>query len=396
MQNFLKRSWAEIDLDAVKSNYEYIKKKAGSRNIFAVVKADAYGHGAEMLVNIYEQLGCNGYAVSNVQEALNIRKIVKEKPILILGYTPKECCLTLCENNISQAVFSENYANELKSVLEKENKRLSVHIKVDTGMCRLGFNCRNENQIEDCAKAISTALKDECFIKDGIFTHYSVADSKNNIDVDFTRAQSERFSQIVKKLPFKFKYIHSCNSAGTFSLDSNVGNTVRPGIVLYGLLPDRALSNNSLIPVLSLKSTIGMVKEIEKGCEISYGRTFKAENKITLATVPIGYADGYARKLSNCGRVIVNGKYANIVGRVCMDQLMIDVTDIENVTSGSIVTLIGTDGGLTITADEIAEKTDTISYEVLCGISQRIPRIYIKDGNVTDAKKYILSEETND
>lgn len=394
---FIKRSWVEIDLNKLEYNFKSIKKAAANRKIFAVVKADAYGHGAEMLVKSFETFGVDGYCVSNINEALTVRKFAAEKPILILGYTPTSNLKLLTKNKISQAIISYEYAKELSEKAVELGVELLCHIKIDTGMGRLGLNCRTDFDKFECLNQIKKISGLKGISLEGIFTHYSSADSLNSDDKNFTEQQFSAFEYIVNNCNIDFKYIHCCNSAGIGLQQNNRGNVVRPGIILYGLLPSYNLKTSlNLRPVLSLKTVIAMVKNIEAGTELSYGRTYKAKEKMKIATVPIGYADGYPRFLSNKGKVLINGKFANIIGRVCMDQMMIDITDIDNVNVGDTVTLIGSDGNNIITADDIAKVGNTINYEILCGISQRITRVYLKDKKPIKYMNYVLSEDEND
>lgn len=390
---FIKRAWAEVDIDKIKYNFDNIKKAAQGREIFAVIKADAYGHGAEVFVQTYEKLGVGGYCVSNVYEALAVRKTAKDTPILILGYTPVENIEILCDNNISQAIINETYAKELSQKLEELNKTLSCHIKIDTGMSRVGLNCQTPKNVVESINKIKEIADFKGINIEGIFTHFSSADGTKAQDKQFTEQQYELFKSVYNNCGIPFKYIHCCNSAGTVVLKENCGNTVRPGIILYGLTPAPDLEIPiDLSPVLSLKSTVGMIKNSEIGNQFSYGRTYKAENPLKVATIPIGYADGYPRYLSNKGKVLINGQFANIIGRVCMDQILVDVTDIKNVNVGDTVTLIGKDGQNEITADDIAKIGNTINYEIVCGISQRIPRIYIENGKSVKYMNYSLAE----
>lgn len=384
--DFLKRAWAEINLDNAKENYKTIKMSAKDRRIMPVIKADAYGHGANFLAKLYEQCGTEIFAVSNINEAIKLRKAGITKDILILGYTPKEYIETLLEYSITQTVYSLDYAKELSKIVSKTNVFIKTHLKLDTGMNRLGFN--PEQDYSDILKAL--ALPGIYF--EGIFTHYAVADSEDSSDKDFSLEQLNRFNNAVAKLSsdgHSFKYIHCCNSAATLLHPFDEGNLVRPGIILYGIAPADDLSlKYELSPVMSIKTVVSAIKTIHKGETVSYGRTFTANKDMRIATLPIGYGDGYPRKMSNCGKVLINGKFADIVGRVCMDQMMIDITDIPKVSVGTEVTVIGQSGDNSITFAEIADMVDTIPYELVCNISVRVPRVYKKDGKII-AFKYL-------
>ncbi len=368
---FLHRTWAEISKSAIIHNFKEIKSQAGDAKIMAVVKADAYGHSAEIAAPLLEKCGVDGFAVSNIEEALSLRNTGIKKPILILGYTPVNFVKTLAENNISQCVYSLEYAQRLSDYAEAADVKLNIHLKLDTGMSRLGFDLRKDiSGIKDAV----WAAKLPCFNVEGIFTHFAAADSDTAENTAFTEGQFERFMAGVEALRREGiipKIIHCDNSAalcrGKHTLDA-----VRPGIILYGLSPDRAFNTNlKLLPAMSVKSVVSLVKTIRKGECVSYGMTYKAEKDMKIATVAAGYADGYPRKLSNKGEVLINGKRAKIIGRICMDQFMIDVSDIENVAMGDEVTLFGS--GLSV--DEIAEGSDTINYEIVCGIAPRVPRV---------------------
>lgn len=384
--DFLKRAWAEINLDNAKANYKTIKLSAKDRRIMPVIKADAYGHGANFLAKLYQECGTEIFAVSNINEAIKLRKAGITKDILILGYTPKEYIETLLKYSITQTVYSLDYAKELSKIASKTNVLVKAHLKLDTGMNRLGFN--PEQDYSDILKAL--ALPGIYF--EGIFTHYAVADSEDSSDKDFSLEQLDRFNNAVAKLSsdgYSFKYIHCCNSAATLLHPFDEGNLVRPGIILYGIAPADDLSlKYELSPVMSIKTVVSAIKTIHKGETVSYGRTFTANKDMKIATLPIGYGDGYPRKMSNCGKVLINGRFADIVGRVCMDQMMIDITDIPKVSVGTEVTVIGQSGDNSITFAEIADMVDTIPYELVCNISVRVPRVYKKDGKII-AFKYL-------
>ena len=384
--DFLKRSWLEIDLDLALYNWNQIERIADGRCIMPVVKADAYGHGANILAKLYENNGADGFAVSNINEAIKLRKFGIKKDILVLGYTPVKYIQQIYAFNITQAVYCTEYAEQLSKAALSNSFIIKSHIKLDTGMCRIGFNCRSNDMsgIEEVKKCLSLpSLKFE-----GVFTHFSSADSFEEDDVRFTDRQYELFYNAVKALTdngYNFKYIHCCNSAASALRHSDCGNLIRPGIILYGLPPASGLNiGYTPKPVMSIKSSVSMVKNISAGDSVNYGRTFTATEKTRVATVPIGYADGYPRMLSNKGKVIINGKYAPIVGRICMDQMTVDISNIDNVDIGTTVTVVGSDGDLNITFDDIADICGTISYEIMCNVSIRMPRVYIKDNKTTD------------
>lgn len=373
MLNYLRRTWAEIDISALIHNFRLIKELSGGSDIMAVVKANAYGHSVCDIAPVLEREGADSFAVSNIEEALQLRSIGITKPVLILGYTPTEMVKELSENNISQCVYSSEYAKELSEKASLSNVKIKIHIKLDTGMSRLGFDCR-DTSLKGIDEAILSA-KYKSFILEGIFTHFAVADRSKDSEDGFTDKQYSLFKNAIehfKKAGLSPKLCHCCNSAALI-LDGNKHMDIcRPGIILYGLSPSDAPElKKDFKPVMTLKSVVSMVKTISAGDTVSYGRTFKTEKEIKIATVSAGYADGYPRVLSNKAKVIINGKEAPILGRVCMDQLSVDVTDIEDVKMGDEVILFGKE----LPVDVLADLCNTINYEIVCGISPRVPRV---------------------
>ena len=367
------RVYAAINSEALKHNIREIKRRVGEKIlIMPVIKADAYGHGALKAAEVLEEYA-NFYAVATVDEAVLLRQGGIRKPILIFGYTSPEEYRTAVENDISVTVFTYGAAKELNLTALKKGKTARLHIAVDTGMRRIGFECTEYGADE--VKKISCL--EHIFIE-GMYTHFAASDEK---DMSFTDFQTERFSSfnsMLQERGVKVPLLHAANSAAILDYPKAWFDMVRPGIILYGFYPsDDVKKTFTLMPVMELKSHVAYVKDIKKGDTVGYGRTFKADRDMRIATVPVGYADGYPRLLSNRGRVIINGRYASIVGRVCMDQFMVDVTEIKGVSEGDTVTLIGRDGEAEVTADEIAVQSQTISYEIVCGISKRVPRIYI-------------------
>lgn len=375
MKEYLKRAWAEISLSGLQSNISLIKKLAGaSTNIMAVVKADAYGHGEGEICHCLEKSGVKYFAVSNLDEALQVRGFCPSGEILILGYTPPEYAEQLAENNIIQGVISREYALELV----KNHKNVRCHIKIDTGMGRIGLKYDTP---QECAEEIKNIISIDGLSVEGIYTHFAVADSDEANNIKYTDNQ-EKFIldtyDILESQNIHLEHVHFMNSAALCYRTNPRSTLARAGIIMYGLCPNYPLAiPNGFKPVMSLKAVVSHVKTVKKGDCISYGRTFVADHEMKIATVTIGYADGYSRLLSSKADVLLNGKRCRITGRICMDQLMIDVTD-NNAKEGDIVTLIGTDGNETITADELASLYNTIGYEVVCGISKRVPRVYIE------------------
>ena len=370
--SYYRRTWAEIDLNALIHNFNTIKDITKTP-LMAVVKANAYGHSVGDIAPVLEQNGAEYFAVSNIDEALQLRDIGIKKPILILGYTPAEYAKVLSDNNISQCVYSAEYADTLSQNAVNDKVTVNIHIKLDTGMSRLGFNVR-EDSLSEIDDAIKSASLDN-LIFEGIFTHFAVSDRSNRNEDGFTDAQYNRFINSVEQFKqngLNPKIVHCSNSAAIIRDSDKHLDICRPGIILYGLSPsDAPQLKCNLIPVMTLKSVVSMVKEINEGDTVSYGRTFKADKKIKLATIAAGYADGYPRVLSNKGYVLINGKKAPIAGRVCMDQMCVDVSDIENVKMGDEVILFGKD----LSVDILAKMANTINYEIVCGISPRVPRI---------------------
>ena len=386
--DFVKRTWAEISLDAVAHNFNEIKNKVGkSSKICCVIKADGYGHGAVELAHIYEELGADFFAVSNIDEGIEIRNSGCRLPIVILGYTPVADAKRLSEYNISQAVFSLEYANDLSKECVKRNCTCKIHIKVDTGMSRIGFMCQQFPRDDYSIKEICEACKLPNLELEGLFTHFCVSDEADE-GREFTQKQYANFINIRNALEengLQIEYCHCSNSGAIEDYPDTYCDMVRAGIILYGLAPSPKLSDKlDLIPAMTLKTAVAYVKELKKGADISYGRTFTAPCDMKIATVPIGYADGYIRSNAKDGYMLINGKKAKIVGRICMDQTMLDVTDIEDVKTGDEVIVFGAGKNGEPTADSVAKNTDTINYEVVCLVGKRVPRVYYKNGVITD------------
>lgn len=364
-----KRCWKEIDIAALCRNYEIIKEKTGAR-ITAVVKADGYGHGAVKVASALMSIGADSFAVSNLKEALELREAGIKGEIIILGYTPEIYAKTLAENDLIQAVYSFDFAKNLSTEAEKAEVKVKVHLKLDTGMCRIGFDFRNSSFCG--AEEVKAAYKLGGLSPLGVFTHFSSADGDDAEDIAFTKEQYDRFHSAVATLEsegYTFKEKHCCNSAATLLGLSGKGETVRAGIILYGLAPSSVVPlPDGMKPVMSLYSVVSMVKTVEADSPVSYGRTYTTEKPCRIATVSAGYGDGVPRLLSNRGSVIINGKRAKIIGNVCMDQFCVDVTEIDDVKIGDKVTIIG-DG---ISASEVASFAETINYEIICQITERV------------------------
>lgn len=377
-QHFLKRVRAEINLEAAENNFNAVKKllDPSKTKPACVIKADAYGHGDKELLKLYERMGADFFCVSNITEALRLRSNGCKGDVLILSWSDPEISDILSENNIISAIVSLENARE---VSQRASKPVRVHIKLDTGMNRVGISAADA---EKCAAEIAEIAKMPNIAVEGVFTHFASADDRSEESVRFTEMQKKLFfaaADMAEQFGVKLMHKHCLNSAGAIFHYDDRSTLARFGIVLYGLKPDYSLEMPvKLQPVMELKSVISHIKTIHKGDTVSYGRTYTADCDRVIATVPCGYADGYPRLLSGRNEVLLHGKRAKGVGRVCMDQMMIDVTDIPNAAVGDEVVLFGRDGDDAITADDLAEKCGMIGYEIVCGISGRVPRVYKK------------------
>lgn len=381
------RVLALIDLDALEYNIKSIRKKTPEgTGIIGVIKADAYGHGSVEVAQVLLENGADWFAVAVVDEGLNLRKHGINAPILLLGYTPELRFEDVINNGFIQTMYSYEMAEKLSKTAVRLGKTAVVHIKIDTGMGRIGYRVNDE-----AADEIVRISKLPGIEVNGMFTHFAASDEA---DKAYTNMQFERFMKMDKMLKDRGLNIpirHAANSAAIMDIDSMMLNMVRPGIILYGAYPsDEVVKENlDLRPVMSIKTHVSFVKEVEKGDCISYGRTYTAPGKRKIATIPVGYADGFIRAYAKEGKVLIKGKFAPIVGRICMDQFMVDVTDIDDVKINDEVVLMGTQGENSITADDIAKALNTINYEVFCTLSKRVPRQYIRNGKVTETVKYV-------
>lgn len=396
MDSLMKRTWAEIDLDALENNYRTIQKavRPGCK-IMSVVKADAYGHGAAYVAPFLQELGSDWFAVSNLEEAIHLRKHGIVRPILILGYTPPDCAALLDKYQITQTVYSEKYARLLGACAVRENVMVQVHIKLDTGMSRIGFMYQNAARDAKSLDEVARACHIKGLRAEGIFTHFAVSDEKKE-GREYTLRQYDCFMDGIDKLNKKgitFSLRHCCNSGAIMDYPQMNLDMVRPGIILYGLWPSGKLSGQlPLRPVMQMKSTISQVKNIEPDTTVSYGRTYAAPAEVRIATVPIGYADGYQRVFAGHASMLVCGNRAPVIGRVCMDQLMLNVTGIHDVEEGATVTVFGRDGQSEITVDELCAINQTINYEMVCLITKRVPRIYYHKGIKTGILDYVCPD----
>lgn len=386
MFRHLRPVWAEIDLDNLAFNLKGIKALAKSKEIIGIVKADAYGHGAVDIVPTLLENGVTRLAVAVISEAVELRRAGIEAPIMILGYTPLSLAKELLAYDIAPTVFSYDYAKELSKLATENHKVIKIHIALDTGMGRIGF-LPNEDSVEEVSK-ISKLHNLEI---EGLFSHFSTSDE---MDKEYSKSQFKKYKWFVEKLNennVNIKIKHLANSAAIMELPDTHFDGVRPGIILYGYYPSEEVVKEvlSLKPVMSLKTNIVHVKKVKKGEYISYGRTFRCERDSVIATIPVGYADGYTRLMKDKAKVIINDKFVPVVGRICMDQCMIDITDIEGVQVGDEVILLGQSKNCKFNADNIAEIIGTINYEIVCMISKRVPRVYVKGGEVVKVRNYI-------
>lgn len=381
-----RRIRAVIDLNAVQYNMDNMKSclKPGT-GIIAVVKSDGYGHGAVPIAQDMEKLEyLTGFAVATFEEAMILRECGIRKPVIILGYTFPECYERMGAEDIRPAVFREDMLPELSSAAAKCGKNIKIHIKVDTGMSRIGVQ-PDESGLEFVRKCMNT----EGIEIEGIFTHFARADEA---DLVYAKAQLQQFERFLKRaeeeLGLQVPICHCSNSAGIIELPEANMNAVRAGISMYGLWPSDEVKRDiiSLKPVLSLSSHIIFIKELEAGRQISYGGTFVTSGKTRVATIPVGYGDGYPRSLSGKGFVLIHGKKAPILGRVCMDQMMVDVTDIPEAKENDCVTLIGKDGTEEISMEYLGEISGRFNYELACCLNRRVPRVYMKDGKAVAVK----------
>ena len=390
--DYLKRTWAEISLDNLNHNYHALREKLPSECRFlGVVKADAYGHGAVPVSRHLKELGAEFLAVSNFEEATQLRCNGIRGPILILGYTPVKYAEDLAKMGIRQEVHSLEYARALNERLKGLHRRLRVHIKLDTGMSRLGFFAYDHEQTVEELKEV--ARMDNLLIE-GVFTHFPVADSVDGADENFTRTQFERFTSMLITLQgvgIKPEIRHCCNSGASILYPEYAMDMIRPGIATYGVLPSGDLRGRiDLKPVMSLRSTIFQIRDFEPNITVSYGRTYTTRDPERIAVVGIGYADGLSRSFSNNISFLLHGKRVPQVGRICMDMCMIDISKVPEAQVNDVVTVFGEDGGDEIEVESLSNRLNTIPYEILCGINKRIPRIYLDGEDQTEILQYIV------
>ena len=378
------RVYATVNLDAVASNMRSMRDNLpASTLIMGSVKADGYGHGSVPVAKTIEPY-VFGYAVATIDEGIILRRHGINKTILILGVTHESRYEDLLRYDIRTAMFQYEKAKKLSDLALKQGKKAVVHLALDTGMSRIGMKADREHAKEAAAIAALEGIEVE-----GLFTHFARADETDKSAYEEQYRRYKEFLGYLKELGVKIPIRHCSNSAGIVeSLESNHMDMVRAGIAIYGMYPSDEVDHNSvkLTPAMEIKSCITYIKEIEAGTAVSYGGTFVADHTMKVATIPVGYGDGYVRSLSGKGDVLIHGKRAAILGRICMDQFMVDVTDIPDVQEDDEVTLLGSDGAECITMEELAEKSGGFHYEMICDIGKRIPRVYLKDGKVAGTK----------
>lgn len=380
-----KRVKAVISLDAVEENFREMRKNIDKdTKMIAVIKADAYGHGAVPIAHLlHDHEYIWGFAAATAEEAIQLRKAGIKKPILILGIVFEEYYPDLIQHEIRPTVCEYEDAKKLSDEAVIQGKMVHIHVALDTGMSRIGFADTPES-----AETISRIAELPNLEIEGLFTHFARADEYDKDPAVIQLERYLRFADLLEKKGVHVSIRHCSNSAGIIRMPEANLDIVRAGITIYGIYPSNEVERDivKLSPVMELKSHVTYIKEIEPGTAVSYGGTFVADKKMRIATIPVGYADGYPRQLSGKGWVLIHGKKAPILGRVCMDQFMVDVTKIEDVHKGDEVTLIGRDGDAFISVEEIGDLSGRFSYEFICDISPRVPRIYIKDGKEIDRK----------
>ncbi|MCH7589801.1 alanine racemase [PVC group bacterium] len=364
-------TWVEINLNAIVHNFHEIKNYVGRDVcVLPVVKSDAYGHGACEIARILAKEGVSFFAVNNVEEGIAIRNLGHFGEILVMGGLLTDDLDSLLEYNLIPTVHSIDWARHLSDKASKRRQIIKIHIKIDTGMGRLGINC-------DEAKDVLKEIVEMPYLKiDGVYTHFSTADE---VDRSFLFEQIKRFEKILKNVPMgKNIFTHVCNSAAMLDFPACHYNMVRPGLALYGYVPSERIKNQlNLIPAMSYKSRVLVIKDVLPEKDISYGQTFRTKRRTKIGIIPVGYGLGYFRCLSNKGYALIHSRKAPVIGRVCMDQIVLDLTDIPAAAVGDEVVLMGTQGGCEISAHTMAKWTGTISYEILCSLGRNIPRLYL-------------------
>ncbi|MCM8710176.1 alanine racemase [Clostridium sp. SYSU_GA19001] len=386
MFKHLRPVWAEVDLDRLAHNMREIRRIARSREIIAVIKADGYGHGALDIAPTLLENGATRLAVAVLNEAVELKRGGIMAPVMVLGFTPPSLIDMLLRYDIEQTVYSFELAKEISDLARKKHKTAKIHIALDTGMGRIGF-LPDEKSLEEVYKI----SKLPNIIIEGLYSHFSTADEKDKSYAEIQLNKYNDFYDKLVKLGVNIKIRHIANSAAIIDMPETHFEAVRPGIIQYGYYPSQEVFKDKidLKPVMSLKTNIVHIKNLPAGEYISYGRKFQTSRESIIATLPVGYADGYTRLLFEKAKVIVKGSFVPVVGRICMDQCMVDITDIKDVKLGDEVILMGEQGDLKFTAEDIGNLLGTINYEVTCMISKRVPRVYIKNGEVVKIRNYV-------
>ncbi|QOX64972.1 alanine racemase [Anoxybacterium hadale] len=378
-QEALRPAWAEINLSNLEYNIKQIQSKAGNKEIIGVVKADGYGHGAAAVSKVLLENGVGTLAIATLQEAISLRESGFTCPIIMLGITPEQYADTLLQYDITPVVCSVENAAAISAAAASAKKTIEIYAAVDTGMGRIGVLPNDEGAEEILKISLLSNLR----IK-GLFSHFATADERDKAYAQSQLSLYENFYQKLSEAGISIPARTIANSAAIMEIPDAHYDAVRPGIILYGCYPSSEVDRTlfSIKPVMSVKANIVHLKKVPAGFSVSYGRKFTTSRESIIATLTLGYADGYPRFLSGKGRVIVNGVFAPLAGNICMDQCMIDVTDVPGVKLGDEVVLMGSQGELTILADELGEKTGTINYEVVCAFGQRLPKVYVREALV--------------
>ncbi len=383
------RVQAEVDLDAIRSNISEVKRviKPGTK-VMAIIKADGYGHGAIPIAHALDSM-VDGFGVAAVSEAVNLRNSGIKQMILVLGPTFPEYFDEIVKYDISQTTFTLESAMALSEEAGRQNKKAKIHIAVDTGMGRIGF--RDDPESIETIKKINALPNIKI---EGIFTHYACADEADKASVKRQIRRYNDFVDMVENAGVHIPVHHASNSAGIIDLPESNFDMVRSGITTYGMYPSEEVDKEKirLTPALRLKSHVTFVKTVPAGTGISYGSTYVTDKETRVATIPVGYADGYPRALSGKGKVLIHGHFAPILGRVCMDQTMVDVTDIPDVKEGDKVILVGNDGENKISVEELAGLAGSFNYEFVCNLSKRVPRTYFEGGHLIGSMDYTKDE----
>jgi len=381
------RVHAVIDLDAICHNIKEVKRVIGPDvKVMPIIKADGYGHGAVPIAKALNEIGVDAFAVAIIEEGITLRKNGITQPIVILGYTSEYQYSSLIQYEIQPTVFCYEMAESLSKIAAALGQNAKIHIKLDTGMNRIGFKPTRESL--EIVKKISKLPNIKI---EGIFTHFACADEADKTSAKKQKAEYDKFIGWLSEEGIEIPVKHVSNSASIIDMKDWRMDMVRSGIITYGLYPSEEVSKDvlDLRPAMSLKTHIVYIKEVGPGEGVSYNHTFVTKRNTKIATIPVGYADGYPRALSSKGRVLIRGQYAPIIGRICMDQFMVDVTDIPDVSVMDEVTLVGVDGENRISVEEVANGAGSFNYEFVCGVSKRVPRVYMQNGKIKEAIEYM-------